>query len=127
MIRVITEYKRTASAQIYSLVETAKVNGQEPYTWLRHVLEQLPHAHGGRLRDVVVVELLTGHVTVTGSASGGRCTSWVAYEQTTASLSSAGRDLRHDSVSSSILAIPRPAGSETTGDERSKAQELLRS
>ncbi|MDP0971505.1 transposase domain-containing protein, partial [Klebsiella pneumoniae] len=27
-----------------SLVETAKVNGQEPYTWLRHVLEQLPHA-----------------------------------------------------------------------------------
>ena len=34
----------TASAQIYSLMETAKVNGQEPYTWLRHVLEQLPHA-----------------------------------------------------------------------------------
>jgi hypothetical protein len=31
----------TASAQIYSLMETAKVNGQEPYTWLRHVLEQL--------------------------------------------------------------------------------------
>ncbi|WP_139831947.1 IS66 family transposase, partial [Pseudomonas syringae] len=28
----------TASAQIYSLVETAKLNGQEPYTWLRHVL-----------------------------------------------------------------------------------------
>lgn len=34
----------TASAKIYSLVETAKVNGQEPYTWLRHVLERLPHA-----------------------------------------------------------------------------------
>ncbi len=33
----------TASAQLYSLVETAKVNGQEPYTWLRHVLERLPH------------------------------------------------------------------------------------
>ncbi|EPM56208.1 ISPsy5, transposase [Pseudomonas syringae pv. actinidiae ICMP 19073] len=32
----------TASAQIYSLVETAKLNGQEPYTWLRHVLERLP-------------------------------------------------------------------------------------
>ncbi|WP_423249287.1 IS66 family transposase [Pseudomonas syringae] len=30
----------TASAQIYSLVETAKLNGQEPYTWLRHVLER---------------------------------------------------------------------------------------
>jgi len=34
----------TASAKIYSLVETVKVNGQEPYTWLRHVLERLPHA-----------------------------------------------------------------------------------
>ena len=34
----------TASAQIYSLVETAKANGQEPYTWLRHVLERLPQA-----------------------------------------------------------------------------------
>jgi hypothetical protein len=34
----------TASAQIYSLVETAKANGQEPYTWLLHVLERLPHA-----------------------------------------------------------------------------------
>ena len=33
-----------ASAKIYSLVETAKVNGQEPYTWLRHVLERLPYA-----------------------------------------------------------------------------------
>ncbi|WP_172641504.1 transposase domain-containing protein, partial [Pseudomonas syringae] len=26
------------------LVETAKLNGQEPYTWLRHVLERLPPA-----------------------------------------------------------------------------------
>ena len=34
----------TASAQIYSLIETAKINGQEPYTWLRHVLERLPQA-----------------------------------------------------------------------------------
>lgn len=34
----------TASAQIYSLAETAKANGQEPYTWLHHVLERLPHA-----------------------------------------------------------------------------------
>ncbi|WP_230204096.1 transposase domain-containing protein [Pseudomonas syringae] len=23
------------------MVETAKLNGQEPYTWLRHVLERL--------------------------------------------------------------------------------------
>jgi hypothetical protein len=34
----------TASAQIYSLIETAKANGQEPYAWLRHVLEGLPSA-----------------------------------------------------------------------------------
>jgi transposase len=33
-----------ASAQIYSLIETAKANGQEPYAWLRHVLERLPLA-----------------------------------------------------------------------------------
>ena len=32
------------SAIIYSLVETAKANGIEPYTWLRHVLEHLPAA-----------------------------------------------------------------------------------
>ncbi|HBP0850774.1 TPA: transposase domain-containing protein, partial [Pseudomonas aeruginosa] len=33
-----------ASAQIYSLIETAKANGQEPYAWLRHILERLPAA-----------------------------------------------------------------------------------
>jgi hypothetical protein len=33
-----------ASAQLYSLVETAKANGQEPYAWLRHALERLPTA-----------------------------------------------------------------------------------
>lgn len=33
-----------ASAQLYSLVETAKANGQEPYAWLRHALERLPQA-----------------------------------------------------------------------------------
>jgi transposase len=33
-----------ASALIYSLVETAKANGLEPYTWLRHVLQHLPNA-----------------------------------------------------------------------------------
>jgi len=34
----------TASAQIYSLVATAKANGQEPYAWLRHILDRLPAA-----------------------------------------------------------------------------------
>jgi len=34
----------TASAQLYSLVETSKANGQEPYAWLRHALERLTTA-----------------------------------------------------------------------------------
>jgi transposase len=34
----------TASARIYSLIETAKANGQEPYAWLNHVLKHLPNA-----------------------------------------------------------------------------------
>lgn len=33
-----------ASAVIYSLVETAKANSLEPYTWLRYVLKRLPAA-----------------------------------------------------------------------------------
>jgi hypothetical protein len=33
-----------ASAVIYSLIETAKANGLEPYTWLRRVLRHLPEA-----------------------------------------------------------------------------------
>lgn len=33
-----------ASALIYSLVQTAKANGREPYTWLRRVLRELPKA-----------------------------------------------------------------------------------
>ncbi|WP_426152528.1 IS66 family transposase [Pseudomonas sp. DC3000-4b1] len=34
----------TASAQVYSLIETAKANGREPYAWLRYVLERLAMA-----------------------------------------------------------------------------------
>lgn len=33
-----------ASAVIYSLLQTAKANGIEPYLWLRHVLRKLPAA-----------------------------------------------------------------------------------
>lgn len=35
----------TASAQIYSLIETAKANGQEPYAYLRYILERLPQVN----------------------------------------------------------------------------------
>ena len=33
-----------ASAALYSLVETAKANGVEPYKYLRHIFEKLPFA-----------------------------------------------------------------------------------
>ena len=33
------------SAQIYSLIETAKANHQEPYAYLRYILECVPQAN----------------------------------------------------------------------------------
>ena len=36
-----------ASAILYSLVETAKANGLEPYAWLTYVLKQLPELGPG--------------------------------------------------------------------------------
>ena len=33
-----------ASATLYSLIETAKANGLEPYWYLRELFEKLPHA-----------------------------------------------------------------------------------
>ena len=33
-----------ASANLYSLIETAKVNGLEPYAYLRHIFTELPKA-----------------------------------------------------------------------------------
>ncbi|CAI3797080.1 IS66 family transposase ISPpu15 [Pseudomonas sp. MM221] len=44
----------TASTQIYSLVETAKIGGQEHYTWLRHVLERLPRASSAADYEVLL-------------------------------------------------------------------------
>lgn len=35
-----------ASANLFSLVETAKANGLEPHAYLSHVFERLPHAKG---------------------------------------------------------------------------------
>lgn len=39
-----------ASANLYSLIETAKANGVEPYQYLRHVFTELPQAHS--LEDI---------------------------------------------------------------------------
>jgi len=33
-----------ASANLYSLIETTKANGLDPYTYLRHVFTELPKA-----------------------------------------------------------------------------------
>ena len=33
-----------ASARLYSLIETAKANGLDPYAYLRHVFTELPKA-----------------------------------------------------------------------------------
>ena len=33
-----------ASANLYSLIETAKANGIEPYAYLRHVFTEIPKA-----------------------------------------------------------------------------------
>ena len=33
-----------ASANLYSLIETAKANGLEPYTYLRYLFTELPKA-----------------------------------------------------------------------------------
>ncbi len=44
----------TASTQIYSLMETAKANGQKPYAWLRHILERLPTASSAEDYEALV-------------------------------------------------------------------------
>ena len=45
-----TQAGARASANLYSLVETAKLNGLDPYTYLRHVFIELPKA--GAVDDV---------------------------------------------------------------------------
>jgi transposase len=43
----------TASAVLYSIIETAKANGHEPYWYLRGLFEKLPLARTeGELRDL---------------------------------------------------------------------------
>jgi transposase len=48
-----------ASANLYSLIETAKANGLEPYAYLRHIYTQLPSAQA--VEDIEA--LLPGNVT----------------------------------------------------------------
>ncbi len=47
-----------ASAVLYSLVETAKANGLEPYAWFRYVLTQLPQLEkGARVEHLLPINL----------------------------------------------------------------------
>ncbi len=47
-----------ASAVLYSLVETAKANGLEPYAWFRYVLIQLPQLEkGARVEHLLPINL----------------------------------------------------------------------
>jgi len=53
-----------ASANLYSLIETAKANGLEPYTYLRMVFTELPKAE-----TVEAIEaLLPGNLKQTGTS-----------------------------------------------------------
>lgn len=45
-----SEKGANASANLYSLVETAKANGVEPYQYLKHIFSELPNAHS--LEDI---------------------------------------------------------------------------
>ncbi|MBW1688913.1 MAG: transposase domain-containing protein [Deltaproteobacteria bacterium] len=49
-------FGKEASANLYSLIETAKANGLEPYAYLRRVFEELPKA-----ATLAEVELLLPH------------------------------------------------------------------
>jgi hypothetical protein len=39
-----TQAGARASAQLYSVIQTAKANGHEPYAYLRHIFTELPKA-----------------------------------------------------------------------------------
>ncbi|AWB34099.1 hypothetical protein DBV39_10690 [Orrella marina] len=45
-----------ASALLYSLVESAKANGKEPYAWLCYMLERLPLAQNADDYEALAVE-----------------------------------------------------------------------
>jgi len=47
-----------ASATLYSLIETAKANGLEPYRYLRHLFEHLPAATTDAQRKALLPQYL---------------------------------------------------------------------
>jgi transposase len=62
-----------SSANLYSLIETAKANGLEPYAYLRHLFTELPKVQTPRTdRGAVAVP----RQDPTASASIARITGW---------------------------------------------------
>ena len=54
-----------ASANLYSLIETAKANGLEPYAYLRHLFTELPKASSVDAIDALVPgNLKLDHITL---------------------------------------------------------------
>ncbi len=54
-----------ASANLYSLVETAKACGLEPYHYLRWIFAELPKAQCGEALEVLLPQNLTAeHIAV---------------------------------------------------------------
>ena len=48
----------SASVNLYSLIETAKANGIEPYVYLRHIYQKLPAAQTiGQLEALLPINL----------------------------------------------------------------------
>ena len=45
-----------ASANLYSLIETAKANGIEPYTWLKQVFTELPQTTWLPIQPIIDLE-----------------------------------------------------------------------
>lgn len=56
-----------AASIIYSLIETAKANGLEPYKYLRHVLETIPSLQADKFTSLLPWNV---HLPVEGRASG---------------------------------------------------------
>jgi transposase len=54
----------TASARLYSLIETAKANGLEPYAYLAHVFAELPAAIAAE-DDTAITQLLPWNIPAT--------------------------------------------------------------
>ena len=60
----------SASALIYSLIETAKVNGLEPYHYLRFLFEHLPTTSEDQLKTLLPMSLKPADLLLPDSPSG---------------------------------------------------------